>query len=94
MHAFHVLSDLGEIFIPSAIQRTRLGRCPPLDIFQTAILGNSITFSLTSGAVAWRCSPASGIGLWRVLDYAERKKKELVTAIREAETPPRFQLAR
>ena len=29
-----------------------------------------------------------------VLDYAERKKKELVTAIREAETPPRFQLAR
>ena len=77
MHAFHVLSDLGEIFIPAQF-RELASDDTSLRHFSDSNLGqlNRIFTHLRRGGVAVLS------GKWdrivEVLDYAERKKKELV----------------
>ena len=93
MHAFHVLSDLGEVFIPAQF-RELASDDASLRHFTNGDLGqlDRIFKHLRRGGVAVLS------GRWdrimEVLDYAERKRKELATKNREAETRPRFQPAR
>ena len=93
MHAFHILSDVGEIFIPVQFRElasddTSLKQFSNSDLAQL----DRIFTHLRRGGVAVLS------GKWdrivEVVDYAERKKKELAPAIRKIETPPRFQPAR
>ena len=77
MHAFHVLSDLGEVFIPAQF-RELASDDAPLRHFTDSDLAqlDRIFTHLRRGGVAVLS------GKWdrivEVLDYAERKKKELV----------------
>ena len=76
MHAFHVVSDLGEVFIPTQF-RELASDDAPLRHFTDSNLGqlNRIFTHLRRGGVAVLS------GKWdrivEVLDYADRKKKEL-----------------
>ena len=76
MHAFHILSDLGEVFIPAQF-RELASDDAPLRHFTDGNLGqlDRIFTHLRRGGVAVLS------GKWdrivEVLDYAERKKKEL-----------------
>ena len=76
MHAFHILSDLGEVFIPAQFRELASDNAP-LRHFTDGNLGqlDRIFTHLRRGGVAVLS------GKWdrivEVLDYAERKKKEL-----------------
>ena len=80
MHAFHVLSDLGEVFIPAQF-RELASDDASLRHFTNGDLGqlDRIFTHLRRGGVAVLS------GKWdrivEVLDYAERKKKELAPRI-------------
>ena len=80
MHAFHVLSDLGEVFVPAQF-RELASDDAPLRHFSDSNLGqlNRIFTHLRRGGVAVLS------GKWdrivEVLDYADRKKKELAPRI-------------
>ena len=80
MYAFHVVSDLGEVFIPTQF-RELASDDAPLRHFTDSNLGqlNRIFTHLQRGGVAVLS------GKWdrivEVLDYAERKKKELAPRI-------------
>ena len=80
MHAFHPLSDLGEVFIPAQF-RELASDDAPLRHFTDGYLGqlDRIFTNLRRGGVAVLS------GRWdrivEVLDYAERKRKELVPRI-------------
>lgn len=80
MHAFHPLSDLGEVFIPAQF-RELASDDVPLRHFTDGNLGqlDRIFTHLRRGGVAVLS------GQWdrivEVLDYAERKKKELAPRI-------------
>ena len=80
MYAFHVLSDLGEVFIPTQF-RELASDDAPLRHFTDSNLGqlNRIFTHLQRGGVAVLS------GKWdrivEVVDYADRKKKELAPRI-------------
>ena len=80
MYAFHVVSDLGEVFIPAQF-RELASDDAPLRHFTDSNLGqlNRIFTHLRRGGVAVLS------GKWdrivEVLDYADRKKKELAPRI-------------
>ena len=80
MHAFHVLSDLGEVFVPAQF-RELASDDAPLRHFTDSNLGqlDRIFTHLRRGGVAVLS------GKWdlivEVVDYADRKKKELAPRI-------------
>ena len=80
MHAFHVLSDLGEVFVPAQF-RELASDDVPLRHFTDSNLGqlDRIFTHLRRGGVAVLS------GKWdlivEVVDYADRKKKELAPRI-------------
>ena len=80
MHAFHVVSDLGEVFIPTQF-RELASDDAPLRHFTDSNLGqlNRIFTHLQRGGVAVLSGKWDRIA--EVLDYAERKKKELVPRV-------------